>query len=244
MSSGKATTGEQQVSTTEFSDAVLQCALAQLSKSVNLPDDDRHEHRFAKCEHGVLAVFSDIVGKYIETVGMSAAENSAVSGRSVTNLYDVINAFSTTGSPPVTVEDLYDFAASEESDEYFDRRIPDFPARKKVRMSKFGDMAENRNNTTPSSVLPFLPPYPPKHTYAHTSIDSISRVAGGLKADEIRAKQHADLRDSIAFLGKDQVYEKKMEEVANPFIRDTFNNDSNGESAESGTIRAAAPDLL
>jgi hypothetical protein len=211
---------DKQVSTPDFSDAVLQSALAHLLKSVSVDaDTSDKQHSFQSVEYGVMSAFSDIVGKYIETVGMASAENGAVAGRSQANLYDLINALETTHSPPVTVEDLYDFAASNELNSWLDRRVPDFPVCKRARTSKFGGIVESRKGTA-KHILPFMPPYPPIHTYVHNAVDAVTRAPpeNGLKTNETRALQHSDLRESMAVLGKEKSGEKKVE-MANPFLR-------------------------
>ena len=252
---------EKQVSTPKFGDAVLQCALAHLLKSVSVDaDGSDKQHSFQTVEYGAMSAFSDIVGKYIETLGLASAENGAIAGRSQANLYDLVNALETTQSPPVTVEDLYDFAASNELNSWLDRRVPDFPVRKRARTSKFGGVNESRKDTQ-KHILPFLPAYPPVHTYVHNSADAVARSpeTSALKTNETRALQHADLRESMAMMGKEKSSEAKSAEIANPFLRppegttSVAGGSSSSEAkspSQQGTVHATnkkmaeAPDLL
>ena len=190
---------KKQINTAEFSKIVMQSALVHLLKSCETDDADRN--KFNSVEYGALTAFSDIVGKYIETVGMSSTENAAASGRSVTNMYDVLSAFSTTTSPPLTVEALYDYAAESDLSCRMDRRVEDFPAKKKRRVATFGEMIGDRQIHS-QHILPFLPQYPPRHTYIHTKTDVLDRDEDPKKIHEKRLEQHTALQDSITSYAK------------------------------------------
>ena len=194
---------KKQINTAEFSKTVMQSALAHLLKSCEKDGEKEGDERkkINSVEYGALAAFSDIIGKYIETIGMSSSENAAGSGRSVTNLYDVLDAFSTTTSPPITVEALYDFAAQSELSHRLDRRIEDFPAKKKRRDDTFGKMIGERQQHN-FHILPFLPQYPPQHTYIHTKTDVLDREDDPKKIHEKRVEQHMALKKSLATYGK------------------------------------------
>ncbi len=99
MSEGKL---KKQIKTAEVSKTVMRSALLRLLKSYET--DGEEKQKFAHVEYDALASSSDIIRKYIEEIGMSSSENAAVSGKAVTNLYDVLSALSTTTVPPITVE--------------------------------------------------------------------------------------------------------------------------------------------
>ena len=242
---------KKQINTAEFSKIVMQSALVHLLKSCETDDTDRN--KFNSVEYGALTAFSDIIGKYIETVGMSSTENAAASGRSVTNMYDVLSAFSTTTSPPLTVEALYDYAAESDLSCRMDRRVEDFPAKKKRRVATFGEMIGDRQIHS-QHILPFLPQYPPRHTYIHTKTDVLDRDEDPKKIHEKRLEQHAALKDSITAYAKSGIESTKSEggdskgdmlegkntQNLNPFITpavDSTSTTANTSSNESGASK-------
>eukprot|EP00943_MAST-04B_sp_MAST-4B-sp1_P005282 g5282.t1 len=80
----------------------MRSALVRLLKSYET--DGEEKQKFAHVEYDALASSSDTIRKYIEKIGMSSSKNTAISGKAVTNLYDVLSAFSSTTVPPITVE--------------------------------------------------------------------------------------------------------------------------------------------
>jgi hypothetical protein len=258
MSEGK---HKKQINTAEFSKTVMQSALVHLLKSCET--DGEEKQRFAHVEYGALTAFSDIVGKYIETIGMSSSENAAASGRAVTNLYDVLSAFSTTTVPPITVEALFNFAAESELSHKLDRRVEDFPAKKKRRDGAFGKMIGDRQQHD-FHILPFLPQYPPRHTYIHTKADVLDREDDPKKIHEKRIEQHMALKQSIMTYGKRNLlngkgngvssnHEKNSDEqnktIENPFLTpaDDGNSDNTTTTTTSSSLkrkRGNVADLL
>ena len=118
---------------------------------------------FEAADTEALDLLSDIVGRYIETIGLNARENANAAGRTKSNAYDVLNALGSLSPRPLSVTDLYKHAAECGLELPFDRAVPEFPARKKNRGRAYGSGVSPvgfHSAARPQHVPSFLPPFP------------------------------------------------------------------------------------
>ena len=123
----------------EFSHSVTRCAVAHLALGVantdpRPPTDTSIEPGFTSADTRAIELLSDIVGRYIETIGLNASENANAAGRTSTNAYDVLNAFGSL-TPALSIKDLHAYARDKGLEVPFDRDVSSFPKRRNQRGS-------------------------------------------------------------------------------------------------------------
>jgi hypothetical protein len=183
----------QHPSPSEFAFAVSRVACAHMALGVssaagagggsasNSADGDG----FSACDTEALDLLSDVVGRYMESIGLHARENANAAGRTRSNAYDVLNALGCLSPRPLSVRELYAHAAESGLELPFDRAVPEFPARKKngrrgraygAGVSPVGFHSAAR----PPHVPPFLPPFP-ANQHATLAARPPSKQQGGSK---------------------------------------------------------------
>ena len=151
----------------EFSHSVTRCAVAHLALGVantdpRPPTDPSIEPGFTSADTRAIELLSDIVGRYIETIGLNASENANAAGRTSTNAYDVLNAFGSL-TPALSIKDLHAYARDKGLEVPFDRDVSSFPKRRNQRGSAYGSgvsSAQFHSAPRPTHVPSFLPPLP------------------------------------------------------------------------------------
>ena len=208
-------------SPSEFAFAVMRCSVAHLAIGVGTTDPNppgggdegdssssaasgtasaTSEPGFQNIDTDAANLLADVLGRYIETIGLSARENANAAGRTKANAYDVLNAFGTLAPRPLSITDLYRYAADSGLEMPFERAVAQFPARKKTRGRAYGSgvsPAEFHSAPRPAHVPAFLPPFPAGHTAvaatrggAHVS-SSASSKGGQRRKKRIRHQQDA-----------------------------------------------------
>ena len=151
----------------EFSSAVTKCAMAHLALGVGTtdprPPNNQTPPGFTTADTRAIELLSDVVGRYIETLGLNAGENANAAGRTSTNAYDVVNALSSLSPRPLSIKDLHAFARDKGLEVPFDRDVSSFPRRRDRRGNSYGSGVSPATFSAakrPPHAPSFLPPPP------------------------------------------------------------------------------------
>lgn len=182
----------------EFAFSVMRCSVAHLAIGVGSSDPEAGETGFKAVDTDALNLMSDVVGRYIETLGLHARENANAAGRTKANAYDVLNAFSMLSPRPLSFAELHNHAIKNGLELPFDRSVQDFPAKKKAsRGSTYGAGVSPvgfHNAVRPGHVPDFLPPLPDSQHEVQAirqPKDSGNRKQGERRRQELKRKQQA-----------------------------------------------------
>jgi hypothetical protein len=189
----------------EFSQAVTKIAVAHLALGVGNTDPRPPESHtppgFTTADTRAVALLSDVIGRYIETIGLNAGENANAAGRTSTNAYDVVNALSALSPRPMSIKDLHDFARDKGLEVPFDRDVSSFPRRRDRRGRSYGSGVSPANfhaAKRPAHAPSFLPPPPEldkriKATAMQSSTDkSKKRVRQEVESQAALTKLHGN----------------------------------------------------
>ena len=143
--------------------AVAHLAIASGSTDPRPPSDGITKPGFTSADTKAVRLLSDVIGRYIETLGLSASENANAAGRASTNAYDVLNAFGSLTPKPLTIKELHTYARDKGLEVPFDREVSDFPKCRDRKSKTYGSgvsSAQFNSASRPAHVPDFLPPLP------------------------------------------------------------------------------------
>ena len=194
----------------EFAHAVTKCAVAHLAIGVGNSDPQPPPGQagpgFTTADTRAVELLSDVIGRYIETLGLSAGENANAAGRTSTNAYDVLNAMSSLSPRPLSVKDLHTFARDRGLEAPFDRDVSTFPKRRDRRGKAYGSgvsPAQFHSAKRPQHVPSFLPPPPEldKRIKATSSQSSTSKSKKRIRQEAESQAALTQLHGSSATAG-------------------------------------------
>lgn len=191
-----------------FSRELMKVVVAQIAQAVG----------FHSIHQSASESIADILQLYIEELGYSSHLYAEHATRTESNFHDINSTFEDLG---VSVPDLFNFVTQFEEIP-FAKAVPPFPLPKKE-IPHPPDLADKEELPHPDHIPSFLPPFPPRHTYAHTPLFS-ERITDPRMLRREKSKQKRQLEKSLIDLsskmGAKSVasYEELIQQRANPYL--------------------------
>lgn len=134
---------------------------------------------------------------HITTISQHANESAEASGRTVTNITDLSIALAENQQ---SLSSLNEFVHStRKKDVKPIQNTPKFPLYPTVIMDQPGDLISTNRTPYPAYIPPFLPQFPPEHTYRTSTIASYRSVDTSV-GDKKRELQHEAMKDVLVNL--------------------------------------------
>eukprot|EP00510_Aplanochytrium_minuta_P003941 CAMPEP_0184017714 /NCGR_PEP_ID=MMETSP0954-20121128/7709_1 /TAXON_ID=627963 /ORGANISM="Aplanochytrium sp, Strain PBS07" /LENGTH=237 /DNA_ID=CAMNT_0026299019 /DNA_START=94 /DNA_END=807 /DNA_ORIENTATION=- len=177
-----------------FSKSVLKVTTARICRRQGI--ESAEEHAFE--------TLVDVVGKYIETIGLLTKTYAEHDGRTKGNLLDLLQTFNTLEPKPVRWKDLITMADMAMWEIAFPSGVPEYPVEPKryKKMKMYGSQTSSSEQELPPYVPSFLPRFPEPHAYKVTLVNATTPVEDPKEIVERSLAERVLVQTALAKINK------------------------------------------
>eukprot|EP00511_Aplanochytrium_stocchinoi_P003084 CAMPEP_0204830338 /NCGR_PEP_ID=MMETSP1346-20131115/8475_1 /ASSEMBLY_ACC=CAM_ASM_000771 /TAXON_ID=215587 /ORGANISM="Aplanochytrium stocchinoi, Strain GSBS06" /LENGTH=232 /DNA_ID=CAMNT_0051960517 /DNA_START=176 /DNA_END=874 /DNA_ORIENTATION=- len=220
-----------------FSKEVLKVSIAKICRRQSIDAADEH----------AFDTLVDVVGKYIESIGMLTKTFAEHDGRTKGTLVDLLQAFECLEPNRMRWKELITMADMAMWEISFPTGIPDYPvhAKKQKKLDKnnrkYGDKtAADADNPTTEALPPyapaFFPTFPQPHTYKVTLVNATAPIEDPKEVVEKKLAEKILVQNALAKIDQQENTEKSSKSFGQ-----TSNSDQNLFESTSNVGVSFAP---